>query len=161
MHDLVNALCDQPRCCGQQRRNIMAYDAILAGLPKGIENQFGGNASRFDPELIEALAHAIAACEKSPLVPDSVPDLVRIIDDAQSLRNLARDIKGDLPFLLRTSSAERLSELSAKLWACASLAAEVAKSQSELARATRLLIKFDHQVIDLAAHADDMVADIS
>ena len=119
----------------------------------------GENASKLNPHLIEELAHAIAACERSPLVPDSVPDLVRIIDDAQCLRNQARDIRDDLPFLVRTSSAEKLSELSTKLWACASLAAEVAKSQSELSRAARLLIKFDHHVIDLAAHLDDMAAE--
>ncbi len=137
----------------------MTYDAILAGGIRGIDSQMGENASKLNPHLIEELVHAIAACERSPLVPDSVPDLVRIIDDAQCLRNQARDIRDDLPFLVRTSSAEKLSELSDKLWACASLAAEVAKSRSELARAARLLVKFDHHVIDLAAHLDDMAAE--
>lgn len=135
----------------------MTYEAVLAVLNTDV--QTGGPASRFDPEQIEELAHAIAACEKSPLVPASIAGMDRITTDDHCLRNLARDIKDDLPSLLRSSSAEQLSQLSAKLRACASVAAEAAKLCSELARAAKLLIEFDHQVFDLAAHADDMEAE--
>lgn len=135
----------------------MTYDIARVGLNTDVE--LGENARKLNPRLVEELVHAVAACEKSPLVPAVVAGVARLNADDHCLRNLTRDIKDDLPLLFRKSSAEQLSQLSEKLWACARLAEEVVKPQPELARAARLLTKFEHQVFCLAAHADDMVAD--
>jgi len=135
----------------------MTYDVALEGLNTDI--QLEENAPKLNPRLVEDLVHAIAACEKSPLVPAVVAGVARANTDDHCLRNLTRDIKDDLPLLLRKSSAKHLWQLSAKLWACARLAEEVVKPQPGLARTARLLNKFENQLFGLAAHADDMVAD--
>lgn len=137
----------------------MEYDAILAGLTKGIDRQVGEDARKSNPQLAEELARAIVACETSPLVPDDVADLVLIVDDGKCLRHEARNIRHDLPFLLRTSSAEKVAGLTERLWTCASLATEVAKLRSELARAVRLLYEFDDHVLELAEYVEEMAAE--
>lgn len=135
----------------------MTYDVALVGLNTHV--QLEENAPKLNPRLVEDLVHAIAACESSPLVPAVVAGVARLNTDDHCLRNLTRDIKEDLPLLLRKSSAKHLWQLSAKLWACARLAEEVLKPQPELVLTARLLTKFEHQVFGLAAHADDMVDD--
>jgi hypothetical protein len=86
----------------------MTSDAILARLNTGIDIDLPKNANRCSPQLIQELTHAIVACERSPLLPDEIEELCEIVAEAGSLRLEVRKIKDDLPFLLRTSSAEKL-----------------------------------------------------
>jgi hypothetical protein len=75
------------------------------------------------------------------------------------LRFEARKIKDDLPFILRTSSAERLAELTARLWECAGLARKLADLREDLRVVLRHITEFDDKVIELAAHVEDMAAE--
>ncbi|MBR0926339.1 hypothetical protein JQ561_06950 [Bradyrhizobium diazoefficiens] len=137
----------------------MTYDAILAGGIRGIGSQLGENANNCSPQLIQELTHAIAACERSPLLPDEIEELFDVVAEGGSLRFEARKIRGDLSFILRTSSAENLSELTARLWECAGLARKVAEIRSELALALRLITEFDKGLSNLTAHVEDMAAE--
>lgn len=94
----------------------MSYDGILAGLNRHTEPELQENAKKCTPQLIQELNQAIAACERSPLLPDEIEELFDVIAEGGSLRFEARKIKDDLPFILRTSSAEGLAELTARLW---------------------------------------------
>jgi hypothetical protein len=90
------------------------------------------------------------------LLPVEIEELFDVIAEVGSLRFKARKIKDDLPFILRTNSAEGLSELSARLWECAGLARKVAELRSELALAVRLITELDKGLSKLAGHVEDM-----
>lgn len=136
----------------------MSYDGILTGLNTLTDTELRENASKCRPQLIQELTHAIAACERSPLLPDEIEELFDVIAESGSLRFEARKIKDDMPFILRTSSAEGLSELTARLWECAGLARRLADLREDLRVVLRLITEFDDQVMDLAAHVEDMAA---
>jgi hypothetical protein len=138
---------------------VMTFDGILAGLNTRTDTDLRENANRCSPQLIQELTHAIAACERSPLLPDEIEELFDVVAEGGSLRFEARKIRDDLPFILRTSSAEKLSELTARLWECAGLARKVAEIRSELALALRLITEFDEELSNLAAHVEDMAAE--
>lgn len=122
-HDLVNARCDtQPRAAANNGELVMTFHDILAGLNTNIDTELRENANRCSPQLIQELAQAIAACERSPLLPIEIEELCEVVAEAECLRVEARKIKDDLPFFLRASSAVKLSELAASLWDCAGLA---------------------------------------
>lgn len=93
----------------------MSYDGILAGLNTRADTELRENAPECSPHLLQELTHAVAACERSPLLPAEVEELFDVIAEGGSLRFEARKIKDDLPFILRTSSAEGLAELTARL----------------------------------------------
>jgi hypothetical protein len=116
---VVNAAAKLRRTNGEM---IMTYDSILAGLNVLTDTELRANAIKCGPQQFQELTHAIAACKRSPLLPDEIEELFDVIADSGSLRFEARKIKDDLPFNLRTSSAEGLSELTARLWECAGLA---------------------------------------
>ncbi|PIT03964.1 hypothetical protein TSA1_26725 [Bradyrhizobium nitroreducens] len=138
---------------------MLPLDDILAGQDASIDAKLLEQDSKCRPQLIQELAHAITACERSPLLPDEVEELSEIVADGESLRLEARKIKDILPFLLRTSSTEKLSELSVRLWACAGLAREVAELRADLRAVLQLITKFDDQIMDLAGHVEDMAAE--
>ncbi len=137
----------------------MTFDGNLAGLNTRTDTDLRENANRCSPQLIQELTHAIAACERSPLLPDEIEELFDVVAEGGSLRFEARKIRDDLPFILRTSSAENLSELTARLWECAGLARKVAEIRSDLKVALRLITEFDEELSNLAAHVEDMAAE--
>ncbi|RXH06722.1 hypothetical protein [Bradyrhizobium vignae] len=138
---------------------MMSYDGILAGLNRHTEPERQENAKKCTPQLIQELTQAIAACERSPLLPDEIEELFDVIAESGSLRFEARKIKDDLPFFLRTSSAERLSELTARLWECAGLARKLADLREDLRVVLRHITEFDEELSNLAAHVEDMEAE--
>ncbi|MET4480204.1 hypothetical protein [Bradyrhizobium sp. F1.13.3] len=82
-----------------------------------------------------------------------------VIAESGSLRFEARKIKDDLPFILRTSSAEGLVELTARLWECAGLARKLADLREDLRVALRLIVDIDQGISKLAAHVEDMAGE--
>jgi hypothetical protein len=106
--------------------------------------------------LTAELANAIAACEKSPLVPLCFEQLGNAGDHARDLRSEVQSIKNDLPLFLLKSSAAELSELTARLKTCAEFSQKAAQLGSEIQSALRLISEFDQQVLDLGAHANAM-----
>jgi hypothetical protein len=137
----------------------MSYDGILAGLNTRTDTDLRENALNCSPHLIQELTHAIAACERSPLLPDEIEELFDVIAEGGSLRFEARKIKDDLPFILRTSSAEGLAELTARLWECAGLARKLADLREDLRVVLRHITEFDKELSKLAAHVEDMEAE--
>ncbi|MDD1520663.1 MULTISPECIES: hypothetical protein [Bradyrhizobium] len=69
-----------------------------------------------------------------------------VIAEGESLRFEARKIKDDLPFILRTSSAEGLAELTARLWECAGLARKLANLREDLRVVLRHITEFDKEL---------------
>lgn len=153
---VVNAAAKLRRTNGEM---IMSYDSILARLNALTDTELRANAIKCSPQQFQELTHAIVACERSPLLPDEIEELFDVIADSGSLRFEARKIKDDLPFILRTSSAEGLSELTTRLWECAGLARKVAELRSELALAVRLITELDKGLLNLAGHVEDMAAE--
>lgn len=137
----------------------MSYDGILAGLNALTDTELRENASKCSPQLFQELTHAIAACERSPLLPDEIEELFDVIVESGSLRFEARKIKDDLPFILRTSSAEGLVELTARLWECAGLARKLADLREDLRVVLRLIVELDNGLSKLGAHVEDMAAE--
>ncbi|WP_271589198.1 hypothetical protein [Bradyrhizobium sp. CCBAU 53415] len=137
----------------------MSYDGILTALNTLTDTELRENAGKCSPQLFQELTQAIAACERSPLLPYEVEELFDVIVEGGSLRFQARKIKDDLPFILRTSSAEGLAELTARLWECAGLARKVAELRSDLALAVRRITELDKGLIKLAGHVEDMAAE--
>jgi hypothetical protein len=153
---VVNAAAKLRRTNGEM---IMSYDSILAGLNALTDTELRANAIKCSPQQFQELTHAIAACERSPLLPDEIEELFDVIADSGRLRFEARKIKDDLPFILRTSSAEGLSELTARLWECTGLARKLADLREDLRVALRLILDIDQGISKLAAHVEDMAAE--
>jgi hypothetical protein len=108
-----------------------------------------------DPQQIAALASAIAACEKGPLVPACFNKFI----DGGNARDLPVEvqyIKSNLPRFLLKSSAADLSELTARLKKCAEFAKKTDQLGIAVASALKLICEFEQEVLDLAAHVQDM-----
>ena len=106
--------------------------------------------------LTAELADAIAACDASPLLPLCFDEFLAG-GKARDLPVEVRSIKRYLSRTLSKSSAAELSELTVRLKKCAEFAKKADELRSVVEKAVKLISEFDEEVLDLGAHANEMV----